>query len=130
MVARGIFCGHLMPGAQNSTIPPARAREYPRESANTRAPTGQGRTHVRVRSESYVIDYPFEGMSAYAEPWFRRLVYWLDGPEGASGVGRTTVEMVVPAALAGVDLYHQFYILDPGAPYGWACSNGLEILYR
>lgn len=87
--------------------------------------------HLKVAfSSSNIEDYPFPGMNAYAEPWSRRLVYSLDGTEGAPGAGRKTITSVVPQALVGKTLYYQFYVLDPGAEFGWSSSNGLEIRYR
>ncbi|HET6201332.1 MAG TPA: VCBS repeat-containing protein [Planctomycetota bacterium] len=50
----------------------------------------------------------------------------LGGMPGVAGEGSATIPWVAPPSLAGVTLYQQVGILDPGAPQGVSLSNGLR----
>ena len=46
-----------------------------------------------------------------------------------TGAGALSIAVTIPdyAAFLGVDLYFQVALVDPGAPFGLALSNGLEL---
>jgi len=81
-------------------------------------------------SESALANSPFPGASEYNAPWFRRLPFHLGGANGMPGEGGFTLSTTIPPSFAGLTFFHQAYVADPGAPFGWSSTCGLEIRYR
>lgn len=61
-------------------------------------------------------------------PIFLVIPLGLPGAGNGPGSGNITLQFLVPAvpALAGLELYHQIFAGDPGAPNGVSASNGLK----
>jgi sugar lactone lactonase YvrE len=61
-----------------------------------------------------------------SSPFFLSLPLFLPG--AGAGAGDLTLQFTVPEApgLAGLELYHQVFAADPGAPNGISASNGLK----
>lgn len=72
-------------------------------------------------------DFPFPGMTSYGAPWLFLLPATLGGPMGVPGAGSVTYSITVPGGLLGKRFVLQYGILDPGAPFGLAVSNGVEV---
>jgi hypothetical protein len=51
----------------------------------------------------------------------------LGGTPGGTGKGSLTIPWVMPPSLGGAVIFHQVGLVDPGAPFGIAASNGLRI---
>lgn len=76
---------------------------------------------------SSVVDHPKVGLTAYNLPWAYFRVAIVGGPSGQEGAGLWRLPFAVPPQAAGIDLYHQFIVLDP--VMNMACSNGLRLHY-
>jgi hypothetical protein len=108
---------------------PARIGEL--TEIRVRGAVGGGAGQIKFAfAESNLQNYPFPGMTGYAQPWFRRLGFHCDGVPGAQGDGTWTFSVVIPAGLVGTTFYHQVYVADAGAPNGWSSTNGIEMTYR
>ena len=59
-------------------------------------------------------------------PPFLAIPLWMPG--AGAGNGDLDLQFVVPEdpGLPGLELYHQFFAADPGAPFGISASNGLK----
>jgi len=83
-------------------------------------------------AESNVLNKPLGGLVAYNWPWLHknRVPYPMSGAPGEAGTGSFSLTLPISSAYAGVSLYYQLYVIDPGAPQYWSHSGGLQIDYR
>jgi hypothetical protein len=80
-------------------------------------------------TEAAIPDAPLPGMSLHVLPPWALMTLVGQGPYGHPGEGWFSVPYVVDPSLAGVTIYKQMFLLDPGVPYGISASNGVAVTY-
>jgi hypothetical protein len=81
-------------------------------------------------SQAAVTDFPFPGATVHLGDQLLVLPLALGGAAGVAGAGGIDLPIALPAAvLPGLTFYHQAVVIDAGAPFGAALSNGLRITY-
>lgn len=81
-------------------------------------------------SESLSVNTPFAGLTAYNDPWFRRLPTVLNGIPGTAGSGGWDIDFVVNPVFSGLNLYYEAWVVDSAGPGGLVHSGGLELQFR
>ncbi len=78
---------------------------------------------------------PFPGYTLYVDPFqpgFVQVVLPVLGSADKVGAGTwtgVTPLMPIPAAIAGLTMHHQAFVVDAGGPAGWTQTNELTITY-
>jgi hypothetical protein len=81
-------------------------------------------------TEAAIPNSPFQGTTLYVQPPFFNLLVFVGGPPGVPGKGALTLNLgpALPAA-AGLTIFHQAAIFEPGTPKTKLVSNGLQLTY-
>ena len=81
-------------------------------------------------TEAALPNSPFQGTTLYVQPPFFSLLLFAGGAPGVPGKGTLSLNLgpVLPAA-AGLTIFHQAAIFEPGTPKTKLVSNGLQLTY-
>jgi hypothetical protein len=81
-------------------------------------------------TEGAIPNSPFQDTTLYVQPPFFTLLLFAGGPLGAPGQGTLSLNLgtALPAA-AGLTIFHQAAIFEPGTPKTKLVSNGLQLTY-
>ena len=81
-------------------------------------------------TEAAIPGSPFPGTTLYVQPPFFTLLLFAGGAPGVPGKGTLSLNLspVLPAA-AGLTIFHQAAIFEPGTPKTKLVSNGLQLTY-
>jgi FG-GAP-like repeat len=83
---------------------------------------------VAAALEVNIPNFGYPGLTAYVAAYLEFLPFTLPGAPGAPGVGELHIPFgPVPPSVAGLHLYLQAAIADPGTPSGLSHTNGLEV---
>jgi FG-GAP-like repeat len=98
----------------------------PLETVEIRLTGGLGGTSGLLAVGTSPASSPLLGGTLLVTPDFF-LPIQLTGSAGVPGTGSLSLSVVIPASLAGVSIWHQAGLVDPGASFGVSATNGLRI---
>jgi hypothetical protein len=79
-------------------------------------------------TEAFIPDFGLPGLTAWVQDFVFDLPLTLGGPAGQAGKGAIDVAVgPLPPSVAGVTVFLQLAVADPGAPYGLTVTNGVEV---
>ncbi len=79
--------------------------------------------------EDAVADFPLPGLTLYLSGLLRTVPLPLGGTPGAGGEGALDVPYAIPPPFAGLRLFLEVFVVDPGVASFVTHSNGLEVLH-
>lgn len=71
----------------------------------------------------------YPGITIAVDPFIGIIPAVLGGLPGAVGAGDFTLTYTAPLGFAGIAVYVQAAVIDPGSPYGFSLTQGLETIY-